>query len=813
MVAPKIVDDDFAEWIMSFRNSPLDAVCAWYPWGEGALKHSDGPDKWQARVLARLQKRLAQDPHVIRIAVRSGHGSGKQICVDEWVPTPNGMRPWGDIRPGDLLFGSDGSPTRVTARFDHIDQRLYRVTFDDGSSIRVGGPHQWAVRGRQERRRGIEGWRVMTTEEILEAGVKRPNGTALDRKWEIPVQGPAQFEEREVDIHPYLMGVWLGDGSKGVPSYCKPHPEATDKVRALGYDVSERADGKQKYVLGISHLIDDPVFYRGSHERYIPNDYKFNTVENRRALFEGLCDSDGECTDCGSICYSSSSERLIEDVMWLARSLGCKVMRQPAVRSGWYPHPETGERVECRDSHRITINAPFNPFAIAHKRDAFRVSEERYRKRWIESIEPDGRGDAMCVTVAAEDELYQATDFIVTHNTALIAWIIHWFTSTRPNPQVVVTANTKTQLSTKTWRELAKWQEHVINGDWFQWSATKYALKGSNTWYASAIPWSKNNPQAFAGTHEKHVLILLDEASEVAPEIWETVEGALTTHGAIMMAFGNPSSVTGRFAEIWHRFSNLWDKFQVDIRYAKMANQTLVQEWIDTYGEDSDFVRVRVKGLPPKQGAKSLIGRADAVAAAKRDIPVRDVNPSAPLLMGVDIARDGNDDCVILLRKGPKVHKDIKVFKERDLMKTAGIVAMEINNHRPDVVFIDAVGMGAGVLDRLIMLNYGNVVGVKSGEQADDKDVYFNRRIEMWHRMAVWIKGADIPYDERLIDELTAPEYHYDVRDLLRLEKKEDMERRGLSSPDVADALALTFSYKVPAKAGDESVETEPDVV
>ncbi len=397
--------------------------------------------------------------------------------------------------------------------------------------------------------------------------------------------------------------------------------------------------------------------------------------------------------------------------------------------------------------------------------------------------------------------------------TGLMAWIIHWFASTRPNPQIVVTANTKNQLETKTWRELAKWKEHVINGDWFEWSATRYKLKGSNTWYASAIPWSKHNPQAFAGTHETHVLLLFDEASEIDPTIWETAEGALTTTGAIWVAFGNPSSVTGKFAEIWGKLRRLWEKFQVDSRFAKMANQTLIKEWIETYGEDSDFVRVRVKGLPPKQGAKSLIGRDDAIKAAERDIKLNEVNPSAPLIMGVDIARDGGDDCVILLRKGPKVHEDIKVFKERDLMKTAGIVAMEINKRRPDVVFIDKVGMGAGVLDRLIQIGHDNVVGVGAGETPDNPDVYFNRRIEMWHRMAVWIKGADIPYMDRLIDELTAPEFYYDVKEKLRLERKEDMERRGQPSPDIADGLALTFAYAVPSKMSDESVDTEPDVV
>lgn len=404
--------------------------------------------------------------------------------------------------------------------------------------------------------------------------------------------------------------------------------------------------------------------------------------------------------------------------------------------------------------------------------------------------------------------------------TALIAILIHWFASTRPNPQIVVTANTKTQLETKTWRELAKWQQMAINGGWFEWTATRYRMKGQEqTWYASAIPWSKQRPQAFAGTHEKHVLVIFDEASEIAPEIWEVVEGALTTPGSMMVAFGNPSQISGKFADIWGKFRHRWLRMRVDSRKAKMANQKLINEWIEDYGEDSDFVRVRVKGLPPRQGAKSLISRLHVDQAMERDMPLRDVNPAAPLILTADIARDGSDDCAILKRKGPKVYPDIMVFKERDLMRTAGIIAGEINRWNPDVVFIDAVGMGAGVVDRLIQLGHDNVVGVMSGQKADDPSVYFNRRIEMWHRMGLWMPSADLPgpkdskYAERLRDELTAPEFHYDAKELMRLETKDDMARRGVSSPDVADALALSFAYAVPVKQSDESAVTEPEVV
>ena len=134
--------------------------------------------------------------------------------------------------------------------------------------------------------------------------------------------------------------------------------------------------------------------------------------------------------------------------------------------------------------------------------------------------------------------------------TALIAWLVQWFMSTREFPQIVVTASTQSQLSSKTWREVAKWHRLLINRHWFNWTATKFAhVRYPETWFAAAIPWSENNADAFAGTHEKYVLIIYDEGNAIADRIWDTTEGALTTPGAIWLAFGNYTKNTGRFNE------------------------------------------------------------------------------------------------------------------------------------------------------------------------------------------------------------------------------------------------------------------------
>jgi hypothetical protein len=383
--------------------------------------------------------------------------------------------------------------------------------------------------------------------------------------------------------------------------------------------------------------------------------------------------------------------------------------------------------------------------------------------------------------------------------TALIAWLIDWFMSTRPHPQVVVTANTKTQLETKTWRELARWHRMSLNRHWFQQTATRFFLNAHpETWFAAAIPWSKERSEAFAGTHEKHVLVLYDEASIIPDEIWEVTEGAMTTAGAIWVAFGNPTRNTGRFAQCFGKNRHLWWTKKVDSRTSKVAtNRELINQWVHDYGEDSDFVRIRVRGEFPRAAANQLIP-VDLVDAAAGRFRHEAEFMFAPRVLGVDVARFGDDQSVIIQRQGLAA-SGLKKFRHLDTMTFSGLVVREIEAFKPDAVFVDAVGIGAGVVDRLNQLGYGGVViPVNAGERAMDRDQYHNLRTEMWDKMRDWLKaGGAIPDDIELRDDLIGPEYQYDARDRLALERKEDMKARGLASPDCGDALALTFARAV----------------
>jgi hypothetical protein len=393
---------------------------------------------------------------------------------------------------------------------------------------------------------------------------------------------------------------------------------------------------------------------------------------------------------------------------------------------------------------------------------------------------------------------------------ALVAWIILWAMSTLSDTRGVVTANTEGQLRTKTWPELAKWHALSVNRSWFTYAAT--SLQSSRpgrdrTWRVDAITWSENNTEAIAGLHNKgkRAFALFDEASSIADGVWETIEGALTDAGTELfwLAFGNPTRTTGRFRECFAggRFAHRWQPQQIDSRSVSMTNKAQIATWVADYGEDSDFVRVRVKGEFPRAGTMQFIDSERVEQAVAREL-FRD--PTAALVMGVDIARHGEDQTVIRFRRGLDARSIPAVkFRLPDLMATAGRVMELVNSYEPDAVFVDGTGIGWGVVDRLVQLGCSTVRGIDFGSSADRADGseaavrYANKRAEMWGHMKEWCKFGCLPEDRSLSADLTAVDYGYDASDAIRLERKDDMRKRGLASPDDGDALALTFAYPV----------------
>lgn len=389
---------------------------------------------------------------------------------------------------------------------------------------------------------------------------------------------------------------------------------------------------------------------------------------------------------------------------------------------------------------------------------------------------------------------------------ACISMVIDWAMSTCDDCKIVVTANTENQLRTKTWPEVSKWRRLSITSHWFSTTATAIAANDpehSRSWRADAVPWSEHNTEAFAGLHNKgkRIVLIFDEASNIADKVWEVAEGALTDEDTeiIWIAFGNPTRNTGRFRECFTRYKHRWVTRQIDSRTVDGTNKAQIAKWAADYGEDSDFFRVRVRGMFPRASSLQLVP-TDWVAAAMKREAVYSLHDA--LVCGIDIARGGDDNNVIRFRRGmdarsiPKIR--IPGSETRDTTLFIAKVCTVVKERRPDAVFVDSTGVGGPVADQLRRLMPGVVIiDVNFASAAPDAH-YANMRAYIWWQMRESLRaGLAIDDDNDLEAELTSPEYSHNARDQLMLEKKADIKKRLGISPDDADALALTFTLPV----------------
>lgn len=373
-----------------------------------------------------------------------------------------------------------------------------------------------------------------------------------------------------------------------------------------------------------------------------------------------------------------------------------------------------------------------------------------------------------------------------------VSWIVLWMMSTRPHLNGVITANTTNQLATKTWRELSLWHSRLINQHWFKVTATKiFHIKHEKTWFCNAVPNTEHNSEAFAGLHGTHVLIIYDEGSGIPTPIYEVSEGAMTDPRAMWFVYGNPTKNTGKFRDIFANDSR-WTRHQIDSRSCKMTNKKEINEQIAEYGEDSDFCRVRIKGQFPRTGTMQFISSEICDICMLTEAPYEGFF-QLPIVLGVDVARFGEDKTVIAVRQGRKVLQ-LQRYRDLDTMQVAARVVSAIREYSPAATFVDEVGIGAGVVDRLRMLGH-DIMGVNAGRKPDDDKTYFNKRAEMGDRFRrQMIEGMDLPNDADLRKALIGIEYGFDVKERMRLERKQDMKKRGLESPDDFDAIAYTYA-------------------
>ena len=384
-------------------------------------------------------------------------------------------------------------------------------------------------------------------------------------------------------------------------------------------------------------------------------------------------------------------------------------------------------------------------------------------------------------------------------------WITNWILSTRPHSVGTVTANTFPQLETKTWPTIVKWTRLAITAHWFDIGANKISAKcAPDTWFVTAQTCRKENSEAFHGQHaaQSTSWYLFDEASAIDDAVWSAAEGGLTDGEPMIFAWGNPTRNQGKFHRIvFGSDRDRWKQRIVDSRTCKFTNKTLINEWIEDWGEDSDFVRVRVRGVAPRAGDLQFIDCERVWEAQRR--PAKSFADD-PLIAGFDVSGGGAAWNVIAFRRGldARTIPPIRIpgeFARNDrgpmLSKLAEILSDRRPGHKVAMLFVDSA-YGAPYVERLKSMGFANVQEVNFGANSPDRH-QANMRAYMWNKLRDWLPHGSIVADTVLENDLTGPCADRNRREQLVLESKADMLKRGIASPDNADALCLTFAAHV----------------
>ena len=389
--------------------------------------------------------------------------------------------------------------------------------------------------------------------------------------------------------------------------------------------------------------------------------------------------------------------------------------------------------------------------------------------------------------------------------------ILHYATC-RPFPKIPCTAPSKETLFNVLWAELAKLHRRLIPifREQLVWTKQKlYHRNYPEDWFAVARTSTKERSEAMQGMHADYVFRVIDEASGVPEAIFDTWEGVDGLYETKELICANPTRLEGSFYQAFGKSAEFYKTFTLNSEKSELhriKNFAHCKRVEHKYGRDSNMYRVRILGEFPERDGDSFIPFDLVTDALNREIEPQDHHPK---VFGLDVARHGMDHCKLAIRQGDEF-KAIESVVSKDLMKVVYYVARRADIEKPVQIFVDANGMGWGVHDRLSELGYPSyAVNVSESPAFDDRQ-YRRLRDELWGSMRSWLEARRGKLhdneDKDLLGQLTTPRYK-DVGGRIVIESKEEMRRRGVHSPDEADACNLTFAQPVAAYKEDDMTE------
>ena len=419
--------------------------------------------------------------------------------------------------------------------------------------------------------------------------------------------------------------------------------------------------------------------------------------------------------------------------------------------------------------------------------------------RHVLHVEPDPWQAEFLNTLASGTRRVSIRSGHGVGKTAAASWSMIWFLLTRYPVKIVCTSPTSAQLMDGLFAEVKLWLKELpeILNNLLEHKSDRIFLKASPTEAFLAARFSRaENPESLQGVHSQNVYLLVDEASGVPEQVFEAGYGSMTAENAITVLLGNPTRTSGFFYDTHHKMADQWWRRKVSCMDSPRVSEKYIEEMKQRYSPESTEFRIRVLGEFPESDDNTVIPLHLVEGAMERDVPV---DEDAPLIVGVDVARFGDNYSVLCKRRG-RVVTGFRKWKGLDLMQLTGAIMAEFEaaggRDRPEEILVDLVGVGGGLVDRLNELGLP-VRGVNSSEAPSMGATYLNLRAELWWKMKEWLESREtsLPDEADLVSELVSPRYEFTSTGRMKLEGKDQMRRRGLASPDMADALAMTFAH------------------
>jgi hypothetical protein len=425
---------------------------------------------------------------------------------------------------------------------------------------------------------------------------------------------------------------------------------------------------------------------------------------------------------------------------------------------------------------------------VGFVRDILRTKPDPWQIKFLEAISAGNR------------RISVRSGHGVGKSTAASWAMLHYFLTRYP-VKVVVTAPTSAQLFDAMFAELKRWVNELpdVLKVLVEVKTDRVELKAApSEAFISARTSRAETPEALQGIHADNVLLVADEASGIPESVFEAASGSMSGHSATTLLLGNPTRNSGLFYDTHNRLKGEWKTFHVSCLDSPRVSDAFVREMQLRYGEDSPAYHVRVLGNFPPREEDTVIPVELIDSAMNREIKIAKATRS---VWGLDVARMGSDASALAKRRGPVV-EEIQTWKGLDLMQLTGAVVAEYEalppSEQPVEILVDSIGLGAGVLDRLRELGLP-ARGINVAESPALKGTYANLRAELWFKCKAWLGNRDvkIPKDEQLFAELASPRYTFTSSGKMQVESKESMKKRGLPSPDKADALCLCLATDV----------------